>query len=146
MASEEGPIILFDGVCNLCNGAVKWVIRYDRHARFRFASLQSETARRLIAENGPSLQQGSGGRGSGMALPDSVVLIADGRVRVKSDAALGIARRLGWPWRAAAAGLIVPRVLRDAVYAWVARHRYRWFGKRDACMVPTPGMRARFLD
>ncbi|MCB9840908.1 MAG: DUF393 domain-containing protein [Phycisphaeraceae bacterium] len=132
---DAHPVVLFDGVCNLCNSSVQWTIRRDRRDLFRFAALQSEAARRLIDRHAP-----------GRTLPDSIVLIADGRVRVRSSAALGIARRLGLPWSLAMAAWIVPRPVRDWVYTWVARNRYRWFGKREACMVPSKALRARFLD
>jgi predicted DCC family thiol-disulfide oxidoreductase YuxK len=129
------PVILFDGVCNLCNASVRWVIAHDRAARFRFASLQSRAGRELLAAAGwPA------GR------PESIVLIEGAQAWGRSDAALGIARRLGFPWSLAAAGVIVPRALRDAVYDWVARNRYRWFGRKDACEAAPPALRGRFLD
>ncbi|MEZ6235105.1 MAG: thiol-disulfide oxidoreductase DCC family protein [Phycisphaerales bacterium] len=133
--ADTHPVVLFDGVCNLCNSSVQWIIRRDRRALFRFASLQSEAARRLLERHAP-----------GRTLPDSVVLVAEGRVLVKSSAALGVARRLGPPWSLAMAAWIVPRPVRDWVYAWVARNRYRWFGKREACMVPSAALRGRFLE
>lgn len=135
---ERGPIILFDGHCNLCSGAVRFVIGRDPRAQFRFASLQSEAARRLCAEAGIAAPIA--------AAPDSIVLIAEGRALERSDAALAIAGRLGFPWRLLAALRIVPRPIRDAGYRFVARNRYRWFGRTDACMVPTPELRARFID
>ena len=131
----ERPVILFDGVCNLCNGFVQFVIARDRRAVFRFASLQSGAAAALFNEH-----QHDG------VLPDSVVLVEEGRVYTQSSAALRVARRLGFPWNVSGALLVVPRPLRDAVYAWVARNRYAWFGKRDVCMVPTPDLRGRFLS
>ena len=129
------PVLLFDGVCNLCNGTVQWILARDRRQVFRFASLQSPAARRLLDSVAAPAD-----------LPDSVVLIDGGRVLVRSDAAIAVARRLGFPWSMAAVGRAVPRVLRDAVYSWVARHRYRWFGRRATCWVPTPELSARFLD
>lgn len=134
-AREEHALVLFDGVCNLCSASVRWIVARDRAERFRFAALQSDAAREaLAAARAPA------------ELPDSVVLVADGRVLVRSDAAIGIARRLGFPWSLAAAALVLPRFVRDGIYGWIARNRYRWFGKQDACMVPTPALRARFLD
>lgn len=126
-------MILFDGVCNLCNGAVQFVIERDRAARFQFAPLQSAAAARLIA-------------GSREPLPDSIVLVENGRLWTRSTAALRIARGLTFPWSAAYALIAVPRPLRDWIYDVVARKRYAWFGRRDACMVPTPALRARFLE
>src|SRR5207244_2084174 len=102
---------------------------------FRFAPLQSAAARRLLAEVGAPVP-----------LPDSVVLVEDDRVFTASAAALRVARGLSFPWPLGYAFIIVPRPLRDWVYAFVASHRYRWFGRRDVCMVPTPALRARFLD
>ena len=128
------PTILFDGVCNLCNDSVNYVIDHDPEERFRFGSLQSEGARQLLGD---------------YDLPeeylDSMILIDKDGVHVASTAALRVARHLSGPARWLSPLLIVPRFLRDAVYAWVARNRYRWFGKRDACRVPTPELRARFL-
>ena len=129
------PVILFDGVCNLCNGFVQFVISRDPQRRFQFASLQSRAAAALL-----------NGRGASGPLPDSVLLLENGKLFMQSDAALRVARRLTFPWNLAYAFVIVPRPLRDLVYAWVARNRYRWFGKRDVCMVPTPDLRARFLN
>ncbi len=126
---------MFDGVCNLCNGFVQFVIEHDPDGRFQFAALQSAAAGRVL----------SGHRPLG-PVPDSVVLVEEGRVFNGSTAALRIARGLGFPWALAAALLAIPRPLRDWMYAFVARRRYRWFGKREHCMVPTPALRSRFLD
>ena len=111
------------------------MIERDRAARFSFASLQSDTARRLLADAGVAAP-----------LPDSIVLLDEAGVHTRSDAALRIAAGLRLPWSLAAGLRIVPRALRDRVYDFVARHRYRWFGTRDACLVPTPELRTRFLD
>lgn len=122
-------------MCNLCNGFVQFVIGHDPDCRFQFASLQSAAARRVLDLHGaPS------------PLPDSIVLVEEGTVFTASTAALRIARRLQFPWPLAVVLLAVPRPLRDRIYAAVARRRYRWFGKRERCMVPTPAMRSRFLD
>jgi predicted DCC family thiol-disulfide oxidoreductase YuxK len=134
-----GPaVILFDGVCNLCNAFVRFVIERDPRGRFAFAPLQSQAAARL-----------SGGvRQSGPA-SDSVMLLEPGtvpRVSVESTAILRIARGLGWPWALAYAFIAVPRPVRDWLYRLVARGRYRWFGRRDACMIPTASVRARFIE
>jgi len=132
---NDPPVLLFDGVCNLCNGAVAFVIRRDPRARLRFAPLQSPAADALLASLGVARDR----------LPDSFVLVEDGRVHVRSTAALRVARRLRFPWPLLAVNLLVPRWLRDPVYDLVARNRYRWFGRREACMVPTAELRARFL-
>lgn len=134
----EPAIILFDGVCNLCSRSVRFVIRRDPHARFRFAALQSDAARRACA--------GVGATPPAVVEPDTIIVIVNGRALERSDAALAIAARLGFPWRLLAALRIVPRPIRDAAYRFVARNRYRWFGRTDACMVPTPELRARFID
>ncbi len=134
--NEGGPdssVVLFDGVCNLCNNSVQFIITRDRSARFRFAALDSAAARRLIERTG-----------SRSPLPDSIVLVEQGRVYTRSTAALRIARRLPFPWPLLYAAIVVPRPLRDLAYDFVARNRYRWFGKRDSCMMPTPELRARF--
>jgi predicted DCC family thiol-disulfide oxidoreductase YuxK len=129
-------VVLFDGVCNLCNGFVNFALDRDRTGRLVFGALQSEEAQRLLREAGLAESR-----------PDSLVLIeGDGRAFVRSAAALRAARALDWPWPLLAIGLIVPRPLRDLVYEWVARHRYRWFGQRDSCRMPTPELRARFLE
>lgn len=128
------PIVLFDGVCNLCNGSIQFLIKRDPQARFRFASLQSETGQKLQADLGMDPQ----------AL-DSVVLVEGDRWYKESDAALRIARSLPGAWKLLAAFRIVPRPLRDAVYRWIARNRYRWFGKAETCWLPTPELRGRFL-
>jgi len=132
--SSACAVILFDGVCNLCNGAVNFVIDHDDAAYFKLAALQSEEAKPLLQRHGLVAE----------AL-DSIVLIENGRFYRRSGAVLRIAARLGAPWSWARALLAVPRPLRDAVYDWVASRRDDWFGKRDQCRVPTPELQARFL-
>jgi predicted DCC family thiol-disulfide oxidoreductase YuxK len=143
---DDAPVVLFDGTCNFCDGAVHFVIDHERGARLRFAALQSTEGSALLdrsttPENARRLRDGVTGDGD----PDSVALVDDGQVYTHSTAALRIARHLRWPYRWLAAFWIVPRPIRDAVYRWFARHRYAWFGKTDACRVPTPEFRARFL-
>ncbi|MBS1545818.1 MAG: thiol-disulfide oxidoreductase DCC family protein [Bacteroidetes bacterium] len=128
-------LVLFDGVCNLCNGAVQFIIRHDRRNRFRFAPLQSETGQRML--NGPGV--------SGDAF-SSIVYRRKGKWLTRSTAVLHVARDLGGAWQWAYGLIIVPRFLRDAVYDLVARNRFRWFGRRDACMVPEPEVQGRFLS
>ena len=135
MADSRPPTILFDGVCNLCNGAVRFVAERDPHAVFRFASLQSEAGQALLRQHGLETEDF-----------DSVVLVDGARVFTRSAAALAIAARLSGPWPALSAFRVLPAFLRDAVYDLVARHRYRVFGRTEQCMVPTPEMRARFLQ
>ena len=127
------PIVLFDDICSLCNASVQFIIVRDPHAVFRFASLQSET--------GAALREKFG-------VPEvySLVLLEDGRYYMKSSAALRICRRLAGVWKLFYIFWLVPKPLRDYVYDFVAKHRYEWFGKRDHCLMPTPDIRARFLD
>jgi predicted DCC family thiol-disulfide oxidoreductase YuxK len=130
-AEEDRPVILFDGVCNLCTGSVQFVIERDSRRQFRFASLQSAVAEKLL--------------GSRDQL-ESMVLVAGGKVYRKSTAALLIARRLDGLWPLLAAFLVIPKFLRDAVYDWIGSRRYRMFGKRDVCWTPKPELADRFLD
>ncbi|MDO7849447.1 thiol-disulfide oxidoreductase DCC family protein [Hymenobacter sp. M29] len=130
--------ILFDGVCNLCNGFVQFVIRHDAAGRFRFAALQSEAGRALLAAHGLAPT-------SLATDPDSVLLLSGGQLYSHSDAVLRIARGLGGIWQVAALARVLPRVWRDAAYRFVARHRYRWFGREESCWLPTPELKARFL-
>ena len=133
--SPTRQLILFDGVCNLCNRFVQFVIERDPGATFQFGALQSPAARRILQRHdAPD------------PLPDTIVFVADGRVSTRSSAVLRIARGLRFPWPLAYALIAVPRPLRDAIYSLVARHRYRWFGQRDQCMVATPALRSRFID
>ena len=132
---DNKKIILFDGVCNLCNGAVQFIIKRDKKDVFRYAALQSEIGEQLVAE-----------RGIDTSKVDSIILIEPGRAYyTKSDAALEIGRDFGGLWKALALFTWIPRTFRDAIYDFVARNRYRWFGKKDACMIPTPELQAKFL-
>jgi predicted DCC family thiol-disulfide oxidoreductase YuxK len=130
----QHPILLFDGVCNLCNGFVQFLIKRDPQAVFRFASLQSEVGQQLLAD-----------RGMDPAALSTVVLIEGDRTYTHSDVALKVAGRMGGAWPLLQVFGLVPRSLRNRIYDWVARNRYRWFGQKDQCMVPTPDLRARFL-
>ena len=136
-AERAAPLVLFDGVCNLCNTTVQWLIERDPEGRLSFASLQSHAAKAALAEAGAV---------DPAELPDSFVLIDERGVHVRSTAALRMASRLGFPFSLARAAFVVPRPIRDAVYRTVARNRYRWFGRRDTCMRPTPELKSRFLD
>jgi len=127
--------ILFDGVCNLCNGFVQFVIARDPGARFRFAALQSPRAAALLREARHTAP-----------LPDSIVLVEGDRIYVRSAAALRILRGLRFPWPMAFALILLPRFLRDRIYDAIAARRYRWFGRREVCMVPTPDLQKRFLS
>jgi predicted DCC family thiol-disulfide oxidoreductase YuxK len=128
------PVILFDGVCNLCTGGVRWIIRRDRRAVFTFASIQSPAGRHLLEKVGLGPD------------PGSMILIDEAGVHSRSDAAIRIATRLGFPWSLSRVAGVLPRGIRNAVYSWIARNRYRWFGRRDSCMVPDERWRSRFLE
>jgi predicted DCC family thiol-disulfide oxidoreductase YuxK len=114
---------------------VRFVIQRDPDAHFRFAALSSDAAAKLLADSGVD-----------GVVPDSVVLIQDGRVYFRSDVPLRIARGLTLPWTLLSVFRVVPRFLRDRLYDFIAARRYRWFGRRDICMVPTPEMKKRFLE
>jgi predicted DCC family thiol-disulfide oxidoreductase YuxK len=135
-AESTGPVVFFDGVCNLCNAAVQFVIDHDKREQFRFAPLQSDAAQELVF--GPGLARARDAF-------DSLILLERGKVYERSHAALRIARRLDGLWRAAFVFVVVPRCVRDAVYDVIAQNRYRWFGRSAQCRVPTPAQRARFL-
>jgi len=128
--------ILFDGVCNFCNASIHFVIDHDQAGKFVFASLQSERGQALLRAHQYVSDPND---------PQSVVLIKNERVYEKSDAALEIARELSGLWPLLSVFRIFPHFLRDGVYNWIARNRYRWFGRLDACRVPTPELRQRFL-
>jgi predicted DCC family thiol-disulfide oxidoreductase YuxK len=132
----ESPVLLFDGVCNLCNGTVQWIIERDPQGKIKFASLQSDVGRALLQQHGLPVDQ-----------LNSVVLIDKGKLYMRSDASLQLLYLLGGWWAVLSLKLwVVPRFVRNAVYDYVARNRYRWFGKKDQCMMPSPALKARFLD
>jgi predicted DCC family thiol-disulfide oxidoreductase YuxK len=133
--TDAGGIILFDGVCNFCNGWVRFVIRRDPRGQFRFAPLQSQIARDILAP-----------RGLPPETLDTVVLIEGEKTFTRSTAALRIARRLRFPWPLVYyAAIWIPRRLRDLAYRFIAARRYRWFGKMGSCPVPSPQAASRFL-
>jgi predicted DCC family thiol-disulfide oxidoreductase YuxK len=132
--SIDNPVILFDGVCNLCNRWVQFVIRNDPAGVFRFAPLQSDVGQQLLVECGLSSDH-----------LDSVVLIEGDDYYTKSGAALRTAKLLGGVYRLAWPLRFVPGGIRNWVYDFIADHRYDWFGKRDQCMMPTPDIEQRFL-
>jgi predicted DCC family thiol-disulfide oxidoreductase YuxK len=136
LPDSDRPLLLFDGVCNLCNSFVQTIIRNDKRQLFRFSSLQSGTGQRVLQY----IQQNTG------TVPDSLILLYRGKLYFKSDAALKTASLLKGKWLFLTAGYIVPRFIRNIIYDIVARNRYRWYGKRDECMMPTPELNSRFLD
>jgi predicted DCC family thiol-disulfide oxidoreductase YuxK len=132
---NENPVILFDGVCNFCNGAINFVLKQDKKSVFRFAPLQSEAGRRLLQQYNLPTEEF-----------ESFVLIDQGKVYKKSNAALRVMNKLPWYWKESQIFRLIPTIFRDAIYDFIARNRYKWFGKKDQCMVPTAEMRSRFLD
>jgi len=131
---EKRPIIVFDAECLLCSANAQFVLDHDRQGRFLLASMQGEAGSALYRRFGID-----------PADPDTLIVVEGDRVRRDSDAILAIWAGLGWPWRAGAMFRVVPRPLRDSVYRWVARNRYRLFGKRDTCWLPDPAFRDRML-
>ena len=127
-------IILFDGVCNLCNHWVNFVIKRDKKDQFRFAALQEETGKKILIENGIDPNKF-----------DSIILIENGKAYMKSTAALRIARRLGSAYPLTYIFILIPPFMRNWIYDVVGRNRYKWYGKKDSCMIPTPDLRKKFL-
>ncbi len=132
--TEKEPILLFDGLCNLCNGAVQWLILRDRQGQVRYASLQSALGQRIQQQHGLDPQK-----------LDSLILYQGGQIFLKSEAVLHLIHFLSWPYPLLRLFKWVPLLIRDGVYDWVARNRYRWFGKKEACMLPRAEWKDRFL-
>ena len=131
----DGPVIFFDGVCNLCNGAVQFIIRYDPKGTFRFSALQNEAAKAMLASHESALEG-----------VDSIILLESGKVYTRSAAALRIARRLNGGWSLLYSLIVLPAFFRDFFYNIIARNRYRVWGEKDRCMVPSPELQQRFLS
>jgi len=129
------PVILFDGVCNLCSAAVQFVIKHDRRQHFRFASLQGDFGQQVLAANQLPAQHF-----------DSFILLENERIYTRSAAALRVVKQLDGGWSLLYALTIVPPFIRNGVYDIVARKRYQWFGKKEACWIPTPELKSLFLD
>lgn len=126
-------IVLFDGVCNLCNRSVDFIIRNEKSDKLQFASLQSDVGKSIVNKSGLD------------EIPDSVMLFVDGELLVRSDAALAISTYLKRPYAYGIIFKYVPKILRDSVYNLIAKNRYRWFGKKEKCRVPSADERERFL-
>lgn len=133
--SSDHSIVLFDGVCNLCSGAVQFILKRDPGGKFKFASLQSDVG-----------QQFSIKLGIDPASLRTIILIKGEKHFLKSDAALEIARSLSGLWPLLYVFKVIPRFIRNPVYDWISRNRYRWFGKREMCWLPTDNWKSRFLD
>lgn len=145
MSSESGKnqfielnkqLVLFDGVCNLCNGAIQFMIKHDKGDAFRYAALQSDIGKKLIAERNIDTEK-----------VDSILLIEPAVAYYdKSDAALQIGKQLKGYRTISSILYLIPKSLRDIVYDFIARNRYKWYGKKEACMIPTPELKAKFLE
>jgi predicted DCC family thiol-disulfide oxidoreductase YuxK len=127
-------IVLFDGVCNFCNGAVNFIIRHDDKKKFRFAPLQSAFGEQMRMKFGIGDDV------------DSIILIEGAKAYLHSTAGLKIAKELGLPWSLGYAAFILPEAFRDGCYKLFAKYRYKLFGRKDLCMMPTPDLRERFID
>ncbi len=133
--TPSNPVIIFDGVCNLCNSSVQFIIRNDAKRHFRFASLQSNFGQSILKQfNLPTNEL------------DSFILLDKGKITVKSTGALQVAKKLSGAWPLLYIFIIVPAFMRDAVYEFIGRNRYKWFGKKEACWLPTPEIKALFLS
>lgn len=135
MAELPAPLILFDGVCNFCCFWIQFLIRRDPNRRFRFAALQSSAGQETLRRLGLSADHLT-----------TMILVEGDRHYVKSSAALRIARRMRGPWPPLFVFIVVPAPVRDFFYDFVARNRYRWFGRQESCMTPTADVRERFLE
>lgn len=131
---DDRPLIVYDGVCVMCSGWVRFILRHDRRGLFRFTDAASPLGQALFRHYGLKTHD-----------YESYVMVENGRAYLRSDPSLTILQRLGWPWAAAGVFKLVPRFIRDRVYDWVARNRYRIFGKRETCWLPDPATRERFL-
>lgn len=132
---RQQKIILFDGICNLCNGSVNFILKHEKEPAFRFASIQSEAGSEILEWCGLPRD-----------FTEAIVFLDHGAVQLGSTAALKIGQHLNFPWSLLSyAGFIVPKPVRERAYHQIARHRYQWFGKRNVCMVPTENLKARFL-
>lgn len=133
--THNGPVLLFDGVCNLCTSSVQFIIKRDPKRKFRFASLQSAFGQEVLQQHQLNTQTF-----------DSLVLLDGGKIYQRSTAALRIARQLSGAWSMLFIFMIVPAFIRNAVYDFIARNRYKWFGKKEACWLPTPDLQALFYE
>ncbi|MGM0580412.1 MAG: thiol-disulfide oxidoreductase DCC family protein [Bacteroidota bacterium] len=129
----QHPIIFFDGVCNLCNGAINFIIDHDNKGYFKFAPLQSAKAEKNIPK---SIRENT----------DSIILLDSDKIYSKSTAALKVAKKLDGLWKAFYVLIIFPKFIRDFVYDFIAKNRYKWFGKRESCRMPTEDIKNRFLE
>ncbi|TNE73801.1 thiol-disulfide oxidoreductase DCC family protein [bacterium] len=134
MEEKHHSIVYFDGVCNLCNASVDFIIKRDLKAKFKFASLQSDLGQKILQENQFNSDD-----------YDSFILEQNGNVYIKSSAAIRVAMQIGFPWSLLGVFLAIPPFIRNIVYSFIAKNRYKWFGKKETCRLPTPEERARFI-
>ncbi len=133
---NDKKLILFDGVCNLCNSSVQYVIKHDKNNQFMFTALQSETGKKIIEHFDIDTSK-----------VDSILLYTPEKgISTKSSAALKVASKLGFPTNMLSVFLIIPPFISNWVYDFIAKNRYKWYGKKDACMIPTPELKSKFLD
>ena len=133
-ATQGKDVMVFDGECVLCNGWVQFALKFDRHERLHFVIAQSELGEMMFEKLGLKSDD-----------YDTFILIHDGQVHTSLDGLFAMFKILGWPWRVFNIGRILPKVVKDWAYQRVARNRYKIFGRRDTCMIPTPEVRARFI-
>lgn len=131
----KNPVVLFDGVCNLCSTSVQFIIKHDPKKTFRYASLQSSFGQQVLKQFGLPADE-----------LNSFILLEDGKIFTKSTGALRVTKKLNGLWPVLYGFIIVPPFIRNAVYSWVAHNRYKWFGKKEACWLPTPELKKLFLD
>ncbi|MFT5647928.1 MAG: putative DCC family thiol-disulfide oxidoreductase YuxK [Aureispira sp.] len=131
---EPPAIVLFDGVCNFCNHSIQFIIKRDKKSYFKFGALQSEEGKALLKKHGLSSE-----------ILDTIVLIEGGKAYTYSTAPLRIVRKLSLLWPICFIFILVPTFIRNPIYKWISKNRYKWFGKQESCLMPTPEIRSRFL-
>lgn len=129
------PLLLYDGVCHLCDASIQFVIRNDKNKKIHFGQLQSPAVKTLISDQCPATEDLS-----------SLVLLDEGKIYLKSDAWFRVMGILGWPWKSTLVFRLIPKFLRDGVYDWIGQHRYQWFGRSDQCLIPEPAISDRFVS
>jgi len=129
------PVIFFDGICNLCNASVQFVIEHDKENYFNFSALQGDYAKNVLAEFNIVPEN-----------LDSILLLENGKLYTKSTSALRVARKLNGFWPLLYGFIIIPKFIRDWVYDFIAKNRYKWWGKQESCWVPTPELKSRFYN
>jgi len=131
---KDRPVILYDGICNLCNSSVRFILKHDTREKFLFSSLQSDASKKLLLHLNYKIIE-----------MNSILLVENGQIHEKSDAVLKIASELRFPWKLTASFRVLPRKVRDSVYDFVARNRYGWFGKKDSCVYSVNTYENRFI-